>query len=97
MGSSLKCPIQGLYKPGRVLTFQGQFEFDAFATAELCYKFADQFHWSPAILASHLENIKRSAVPGKEDDDDSKAAAEAVLLFFAGEDQSVDSDLPPST
>lgn len=97
MGSSLKCPIQGLYQPGRVLTFQGHFEFDAFATAELCYKFADQFHWSPAVLASHLENIKRSAVPGKEDDDDSKAAAEAVLLFFAGEDQSVDSDLHPSS
>ncbi|KAJ5316716.1 hypothetical protein PENANT_c016G06720 [Penicillium antarcticum] len=87
MGSSQKCPIQGLYQPGRVLTFQGHFEFDAFATAELCHKFADTFSWSPAVLASHLENIERSKVPGKEDDDDSKAAAEAVLLFFAGEDQ----------
>jgi GMP synthase-like glutamine amidotransferase len=93
LGSSLKCPIQGLYQPGRVLTFQGHFEFDAFATAELCYQFADQFTWSPAVLASHLENIMRSTVPGKEDDDDSKAAAEAVLLFFAGEDQSQDSEM----
>ncbi|KAJ5776524.1 uncharacterized protein N7511_001535 [Penicillium nucicola] len=88
MGSSQICPIQGLYQPGRVLTFQGHFEFDAFATAELCRKFADSFHWSPVVLASHLANIERSIVPGKDDDDDSKAAAEAVLLFFAGSDQS---------
>ncbi|KAJ5773310.1 hypothetical protein N7457_008206 [Penicillium paradoxum] len=87
LGSSLKCPIQGLYNPGRVLTLQGHFEFDAFATAELCHKFAKQFDWSADLLASHLENIRRSTVPGKDDDDDSKVAAETVLLFFAGEDQ----------
>ncbi|KAJ5467396.1 hypothetical protein N7475_005148 [Penicillium sp. IBT 31633x] len=88
VGSSLKCPIQGLYNPGRVLTLQGHFEFDAFATAELCYKFAEQFNWPADLLASHLQNIRRSVVSGKEeDDDDSKVAAEAVLLFFAGEDQ----------
>ena len=88
VGSSLKCPIQGLYKPGRVLTLQGHFEFDAFATAELCYKFASQFCWSQELLDSHLENIRR-VVPGREDDD-SKVAAEAVLLFFAGEDNVLD-------
>jgi GMP synthase - Glutamine amidotransferase domain len=86
IGSSIKCPIQGLYKPGHVLTLQGHFEFDAFATAELCHKFANQFNWPADLLASHLENIRRSVVPGKDDDDDSKIAAEAVLLFFAGED-----------
>ncbi|CAI7657728.1 unnamed protein product [Penicillium glandicola] len=92
IGSSLKCPIQGLYKPGHVLTLQGHFEFDAFATAELCHQFANQFHWPAELLASHLENIRRSVVLGNEDDD-SKIAAEAVLLFFAGEDQSFDVNL----
>jgi GMP synthase-like glutamine amidotransferase len=89
VGSSIKCPIQGLYKPGRVLTLQGHFEFDAFATAELCYKFANKFRWSQELLDSHLENIRRSVVPGREDDDDSKVAAEAVLLFFAGDDKNL--------
>ncbi|KAJ5349062.1 uncharacterized protein N7506_002315 [Penicillium brevicompactum] len=90
VGSSLKCPIQGLYQPDRVLTLQGHFEFDAFATAELCYKFASQFGWSQEVLDAHLESIRRSVRPGREDEDDSKVAAEAVLLFFAGEDVRVD-------
>ncbi|KAJ5835604.1 hypothetical protein N7447_001630 [Penicillium robsamsonii] len=97
IGSSLKCPIQGLYKPGHVLTLQGHFEFDAFATAELCHKFAQQFDWPADLLASHLENIRRSVVPGKDDDDDSKIAAEAVLLFFAGEDMTSSSDINSSS
>ncbi|CAG8166481.1 unnamed protein product [Penicillium salamii] len=79
VGSSLKCPIQGLYQPGRVLTLQGHFEFDAFATAELCYKFAGQFGWSQEVLDTHLERIRRSVRPNREDEDDSKVTAEAVL------------------
>ncbi|KXG48289.1 uncharacterized protein PGRI_021590 [Penicillium griseofulvum] len=93
IGSSLKCPIQGLYKPGHVLTLQGHFEFDAFATAELCHKFANQFDWPADVIASHLGNIRRSVVLGKDDDDDSKIAAEAVLLFFAGEDWTPSADI----
>ncbi|KAI2726138.1 hypothetical protein CBS147332_3025 [Penicillium roqueforti] len=97
IGSSRNCPIHGLYKPGHVLTLQGHFEFDAFATAELCHQFANQFHWPADLLASHLENIRRSVVPGKDDDDDSKIAAEAVLLFFAGEDWTSDADINSSS
>jgi GMP synthase-like glutamine amidotransferase len=80
LGSSEKCPIQGLYKPGHVLTLQGHFEFDAFATTELCKKFARQFGWSQQVLDTHLENIWRSAGPGRHE------FAEALVLFFAGED-----------
>ncbi|KAJ5959656.1 uncharacterized protein N7479_006806 [Penicillium vulpinum] len=97
IGSTLKCPIQGLYKPGHVLTLQGHFEFDAFATAELCHKFANNFNWPADLLASHLQNIRRSVVLGEEDDDDSKIAAEAVLLFFAGEDQNLSVAFNPSS
>ena len=84
IGSSAACQIQGLYKPGSVLTLQGHFEFDTFATTALCQEFGRRHHWSPEVLASYIEQIER------DPEDDSKAAAEAVLLFFAGEDCAMD-------
>ncbi|OQE14444.1 hypothetical protein PENFLA_c038G00609 [Penicillium flavigenum] len=86
IGSSAKCAIQGLYNPGRVLTYQGHFEFDTFVNGELAQEFGRRGGWSAAVMDEYLEQIYRSRVPGLEDDDDAKAAAEAVLLFFAGED-----------
>ncbi|KUM61702.1 hypothetical protein ACN42_g5418 [Penicillium freii] len=86
IGSSAQCAIQGLYNPGRVLTYQGHFEFDTFANRELMQEFGRRGGWSAAVVEEYLEQIYRSRVPGLEDDDDAKAAAEAVLLFFAGED-----------
>lgn len=86
VGSSELCSIQGLYQPGRVLTLQGHFEFDAFATAELCRQFARTFKWPSSLLASRLDQIHRSSRPDREDDDDSPVAAEVVLLFLASED-----------
>ncbi|OQD68579.1 hypothetical protein PENDEC_c033G04037 [Penicillium decumbens] len=87
IGSSAACPIQGLYNPGRVLSYQGHFEFDTFVNRELCQEFGRRANWSATAVASYVEQIERSLVPGQDDNDDSKAAAEAVLLFFAGEDQ----------
>lgn len=87
IGSSAACPIQGLYNPGRVLSYQGHFEFDSWTNRELCQEFGRRGNWSEATVASYVEQIERSLVPGQEDNDYSKAAAEAVLLFFAGEDQ----------
>ncbi|KAJ5101597.1 hypothetical protein NUU61_003819 [Penicillium alfredii] len=87
IGHSAACAIQGLYCPGRVLTYQGHFEFDTFVNTELCQEFGRRANWPALRVASYLEQIQRAFVPGKDDDDDSKAAAEAVLLFFAGEDQ----------
>lgn len=87
IGSSAMCAIQGLYSPGRVLTYQGHFEFDTFVNGELCQEFARRSNWAAPLVATYLEQIQRASVPGKSDNDDSKAAAEAVVLFFAGEDQ----------
>ncbi|KAJ6141583.1 hypothetical protein N7470_009973 [Penicillium chermesinum] len=87
MGSSAVCPIQGLYSPGRVLTYQGHFEFDTFVNSELSLEFGRRKNWPAEVVDSYLQQINRTLVPGHDDDDDSKAAAEAVLLFFAGEDQ----------
>jgi GMP synthase-like glutamine amidotransferase len=86
IGSSAQCAIQGLYNPGRVLTYQGHFEFDTFVNGELSREFGRRLNWPADVVAGYLELINRSLVPGMDDDDDSKAAAEAVLLFFAGED-----------
>lgn len=86
IGSSAQCAIQGLYNPGRVLTYQGHFEFDTFVNGELSQEFGRRANWPADVVAGYLELINRSLVPGMDDDDDSKAAAEAVLLFFAGED-----------
>ncbi|KAJ5476070.1 hypothetical protein N7475_001799 [Penicillium sp. IBT 31633x] len=86
IGSSAHCAIQGLYHPGRVLTYQGHFEFDTFVNSELAQEFGRRANWPAPVVARSLELIYRSRVPGKDDDDDAKAAAEAVVLFFAGED-----------
>lgn len=86
IGSSAQCPIQGLYHPGRILTYQGHFEFDTFVNRELCVEFGRRAHWPASDVASYVRQIERALVPGQEDDDDSQAAAEAVLLFFAGDD-----------
>ncbi|KAJ5545277.1 hypothetical protein N7461_007581 [Penicillium sp. DV-2018c] len=86
IGRSAQCLIQGLYNPGRVLTYQGHFEFDTSVNAELTLEFARRMNWPAADVARYLEEINRSRVPGKEDDDSAKAAAEAVVLFFVGAD-----------
>lgn len=94
-----KCPIQGLYQPGRVLTYQGHFEFDTFVNTESCVEFARREGWPQDVVGQYLAEINK-ARPGNGsgdggrdpvrygdgDDDDSKAAAEVVVLFFAGED-----------
>ncbi|OJJ47992.1 hypothetical protein ASPZODRAFT_131634 [Penicilliopsis zonata CBS 506.65] len=86
IGGSAKCPIQGLYNPRRVLTYQGHFEFDSFVTRETCVEFARRLNWPAADVQDYLACIDRACVPGSEDADDSKLAAEVVVLFFAGED-----------
>ncbi|CAG8051962.1 unnamed protein product [Penicillium olsonii] len=85
IGRSAQCAVQGLYNPGRVLTFQGHFEFDTWTNTETMQEFARRGSWPAEDVISYLEQIHRSAVPGEEDDDDAKAAAEAVLLFLAGD------------
>lgn len=87
IGSSAACPIQGLYYPGRILSYQGHFEFDTYVNSELSQAFGLWKGWSAAQTAEYVDQINVSRVPGQEDDDDSKAAAEAVVLFFAGRDE----------
>ena len=84
LGHTAKCSIQGLYKPSRVLTYQGHFEFDTFVNRETCFAFAKRGNWPSEKVEKFVKQIEVAAVPGKEDDDDSKVAAEVVVQFFGG-------------
>ncbi|KAL5343599.1 class I glutamine amidotransferase-like protein [Aspergillus crustosus] len=85
IGSTEKCPVQGLYHPGRVLTYQGHFEFDVFVNSETCLEFARRSKWAPEDVEKFLELIGKGRVEGVvEDVDDARVAAEVVMLFFWG-------------
>lgn len=89
LGSTAKCPIQGLYYPGRVLTFQGHFEFDSFINRESVTEFGKRLGWDPAAVEGLVAHVDISTQDeGQDDDDDSKLAAEAVVLFFMGRESS---------
>lgn len=94
IGSTTKSPIQGLYHPSRVLTYQGHFEFDAWVNRETCIEFARRQGWSDADRESYLAQIGRAPaaapeVPGDGDDDDAKIAAEVVVMFLAGVERNI--------
>ncbi|GMG22750.1 class I glutamine amidotransferase-like protein [Aspergillus flavus] len=78
VGSTELCPVQGLYCPGRVLTYQGHFEFDVFVNRETCLAFGRRLKWSEEETAHFVELIEVG------EDDDSKVAAEVVAMFFCG-------------
>ncbi|KAL4909218.1 hypothetical protein BDW74DRAFT_174425 [Aspergillus multicolor] len=85
VGSTELCPVQGLYYPGRVLTYQGHFEFDVFVNSETCKEFGRRSGWDQAKVETMLGLIARGRMEGVvEDVDDAKVAAEVVLLFFLG-------------
>jgi GMP synthase-like glutamine amidotransferase len=72
MGSTEHCRVQGVYQPGRVLTFQGHFEFDRFINSETLKVFAAG--WDTKVLEEALYAV--------DADDDSIVAAEMVLRFM---------------
>jgi GMP synthase-like glutamine amidotransferase len=72
MGSTDKCAVQGVYEPGRVLTFQGHFEFDRFVNTETVKVFGAK--WDPSFLQESLDAMDK--------DDDSTAASDMVLKFM---------------
>ncbi|CEJ60317.1 hypothetical protein PMG11_08894 [Penicillium brasilianum] len=84
IGSTPICPIQGLYNPGRVLTVQGHYEMDAFATSKMCIENAPIMGWKESKLALFLEQVGPDT---KERRDDAKAFATAVISFLADLDQ----------
>ncbi|ETS86293.1 hypothetical protein PFICI_00121 [Pestalotiopsis fici W106-1] len=72
VGSTDHCAVQGVYNPGRVLTYQGHFEFDRFVNAETLTVFGTR--WNGEVLQSDLDKVNF--------DDDSEFAAEIVVRFL---------------
>ncbi|KAL5358742.1 class I glutamine amidotransferase-like protein [Aspergillus floccosus] len=86
VGSSERCPVQGLYCPRRVLTYQGHFEFDVFVTRETVVEFGRRSGWEEDAVRRYVVDIEKGregCEEGQEDNDDSRVAAEVVVLFFA--------------
>ena len=83
MGSSQHCVLQGIWKKGRILTYQGHAEFDRFANAETVKVFG-KLTWSGEFMEEALKAVDR--------DDDSVWAAVVLLRFFL-EDQKMDSEV----
>lgn len=79
IGSTALSPIQGLYYPGRVLTYQGHFEFDIFVNTETVIEFARRGGWDAQMVADSLHKINACGL----EDDDSRLAAEIVVQFLA--------------
>lgn len=72
MGSSKHCAVQGIIQPGRVLTFQGHFEFDRFVNSETFKVFTTS--WKQDAIDNGLKLI--------DADDDATTAAEIVARFL---------------
>lgn len=72
VGKSTKCANQGMYEPGRVLTFQGHFEFDSFINYETVKMFGSG--WPSEDIQRRLESTKH--------EDDSDEIAEMILQFM---------------
>ncbi|RAH42380.1 type 1 glutamine amidotransferase [Aspergillus brunneoviolaceus CBS 621.78] len=85
VGASAECAVQGLYRPGRVLTYQGHFEFDAEVNRETCLEFGRREGWK-------AEDVERwvQAIGADEERSDAVGAAGVVVRFFAGEDAGED-------
>ncbi|KAH6625236.1 class I glutamine amidotransferase-like protein [Boeremia exigua] len=75
MGSTEWCANQGMMEIGRVLTFQGHFEFDRFVNSETIKTF----------FANKQPEWLQDSLKAVDADDDSELAAEMVLQFAAHE------------
>ena len=73
IGRSDHCGLQGVWKRGRVLTYQGHAEFDPFINGETLKVFGKPI-WSAERLREALKSV--------EGDDDAVWAASVMLRFF---------------
>lgn len=87
IGSTSLSPIQGLYYPGRSLTYQGHFEFDFFVNTETVIEFGRRAGWDAQRVDDSLRKVNACGFG----DDDSKLAAEIVVQFLT-DDVDIDVD-----
>ncbi|KAK8115859.1 hypothetical protein PG984_012361, partial [Apiospora sp. TS-2023a] len=75
IGSSTLCEIQGLYQPGRVLTYQGHPEFDRIIMNDFVRRLVKAGAIDAAVSETYLAFVER--------DDTRILAAEVLLKFLA--------------
>lgn len=78
IGSTSHCQNQGIHQPGRVLTLQGQPEFDQFITTEALKLVGGHVGWDPEFIE---RAIQAAAVT-----DDAGLAADIIVWFLWGLD-----------
>ncbi|KAF7554924.1 hypothetical protein G7Z17_g2537 [Cylindrodendrum hubeiense] len=74
IGSTSHCQVQGIYQPGRILTYQGHPEFDQFINTECLKLVGERVGWGPEFLAS--------AIAAAAECDDAIIAADIIVVFF---------------
>ncbi|KAF7547345.1 hypothetical protein G7Z17_g7793 [Cylindrodendrum hubeiense] len=79
IGSSKLCDVQGLYNPGRVLTFQGHPEFDTFITRECVLSLGE--NWSEQMVADSLVLAEKA--------DERVLVAQVAVEFLKSQDIAV--------
>lgn len=77
IGSTNLCNVQGLFQPGRVLTFQGHVEFDEFINFEVI-----KFFCTPD--AGFTEENVKMALESAQKADDAQNAAAVLFTFITG-------------
>ena len=76
LGSSPRCSIQGLYKPGRVLSFQAHPEFDDFIMTKILQSRHEQGIFDDTMF--------RDGMGRAEDSHDGDLVSSAICRFFLG-------------
>ncbi|KUJ16897.1 class I glutamine amidotransferase-like protein [Mollisia scopiformis] len=85
LGSSEHCALQGIWRQGRVLTFQGHAEFDRFVNGETFKVFSKAAGWEEKYLVEQLKGVEK--------DDDAIWAAGMMLRFFLESERMADEEV----
>lgn len=81
VGSTAHCQIQGIYQPGKILTFQGHPEFDQFINTECLKLVGQRVGWEDEFLDSAMAAAAQS--------DDASIAADIIVAFFSEPDNNM--------
>lgn len=75
IGQTTHCENQGFFEPGRILTFQGHFEFDSFVTTAIInYWYTVDRGFKPEVVEDALQAAAKS--------DDSDRVADILFAFL---------------
>lgn len=82
LGSTDHCTIQGVYRPGRVLTLQGHFEFDKFESRKTMRIFGAENEPGADAAVGDESGDKGMEEEEEEAKDDGELVAEMVIQFL---------------